>query len=70
MIRPLVFPYSSSKLRIIIGPAANIDDEKVILVVFVEVIGYIVNGVPVCLLEEAGSGVSHSNDATGYVSEI
>jgi hypothetical protein len=70
VIRPLVFSYSSSELRIIIGPTANIDDEKVILVVLVEVAGDIINRIPVGFLEEAGSGIGHSNDATCYVGQV
>lgn len=70
MIRPLVFSDSSFKLRIIIGPAANIDNEKVILMILVEVAGYIIDRIPIRFLEEAGSRISHSNDSTSYICQV
>lgn len=70
MIRPLILPDPSAELRIIVGPATDIDDEKVILVVLVEVAGDVVDGVPIGLLEEAGGGVGHSYNAACYVGQV
>lgn len=70
MIGPLVLPDSPSELAVIVGPAADIDDEEVILMILVEITGDVIDGIAVCLFEEVRSRIRHRYDSIGYVGEI
>jgi len=67
MVSPLVLSYPPSKLGVIVGPATDVDDQEVVVVVLVEIVSHIINRVAVGLLEEIRSRVRHCYYTISYV---
>ena len=70
MVRPLVFPDPSSEAGVVVGPAADVDDEKIVLVVLVEVFSDVVDRVAIGFFEETARGVCHGDDTVCYIGKI
>ena len=68
MIRPFVLLYSSLKLGVIIGSTADIDDEKIIVMILVEVIGDISDRISIYFLKEIRCRIGHSNNTISNIS--
>jgi hypothetical protein len=55
---------------IVVGSAADVDDEVFFIVVPSQIVGDIFDTIPVGLLEHFGSGVGHRNDPFRNVGEV
>lgn len=55
---------------VVIVATADVDDEVVVMVFFIEVAGDVLDIVPVGLLDEVGGGEGHGNDSIGDVGEV
>jgi len=70
MVGPLVFPDPPSEAGVVVGTAADVDDEEIVLVVLVEVFGDVVDRVAIGLFEETARGVCHGDDTVCYVGKV
>ena len=70
MVGPIVFNYTIIELAVIVWPRANVYYEKIIFMVFIEIISDIIDWVSVRFLEEIGRRKSHCDDSICDISEI
>lgn len=70
VVGPVVLADAVVEGRVVVGTAAHVDDEVVVLVVLVEVGSHVLDRVPIGLLEEVGRRVRHRDYAGGYVRQV
>ena len=70
MIGPLILPHPPSEFAVVVRTTTHIDYQIFILVVLVEIVGDVIDRIPVCLFEEIGCGVGHGDDSIGDVGEV
>ena len=68
MIRPFVLMDSALEFVVVVGAAADVDDEEIVVMILVEVSCNIIDGVSVNLFEEVGGGIGHGDDAISDIS--
>jgi hypothetical protein len=67
MVRPFVLQHSVIEFLIVVRPRTDVKYKIVISMILVEVVGYIVNGVPECFFKEIGSRICHGNYPIGDI---
>lgn len=70
MIGPLIILDSAVEGSVVVEPAADVDDQIIVGVPFVEVSDDIFNGVAICLFKEVGGRKGHRHDPLRDVGEV
>jgi len=67
MIWPFIVSNLFIEMFVVVVSAADIEYHEVIVVVLMEVVGYIFDGISVCFFDEIGCGKGHGYDSLGDV---
>ncbi len=70
MIRPIEILDFVIKFRIVVKPIADIYDQIMRIVLFIEILSHIRYAVSINFLQQRASRKGHSDDSFGYIGEI